>query len=158
MSRLLCGLALDLVIHPFHFTPVVALRVIPLLMVLTGPSAPSGGVLHCLRPHIGSAGTGSVAMTKIACVTTLKALPGKGDELLRHCQIYAPRFVANEPGTLRIELLKPLNEPDTVVAWDVYESAAAIEAHRNGDLLREFLDKGKSILVTMSGVRHTLVE
>lgn len=97
-------------------------------------------------------------MAKIACVTTLKALPGKGAELLRHCEIYGPRFVATEPGTLRIELLTPVNEPDTVVVWDVYESVAAIEAHRNGDLLREFRDGAKDILLSMSGVRHNLVE
>jgi quinol monooxygenase YgiN len=97
-------------------------------------------------------------MARIACVTTLKALPGKRDELLRHCQVYAPRFVATEPGTLRIELLTPVNEPDTVVVWDVYESVAAIETHRDGDLLREFRDGAKGMLLSMSGVRHTLVE
>ena len=97
-------------------------------------------------------------MPKLGCVGTLKAFPGRGEELLRYCREYALRFVAKEPGTLRLELLIPLDDPDTVVVWEVYENAAAIEAHRNGALLREFRDITKDSLQSMSAVRHTLLE
>ena len=97
-------------------------------------------------------------MAKIGIVATLMAFPGKGQELVRYCQMYGPRFVASEQGTLRIELLLPFDEADKLVIWEVYESAAAIEAHRNGDLIREFRDGAKEILQSMSSVRHSLIE
>jgi quinol monooxygenase YgiN len=97
-------------------------------------------------------------MSKIACITTLKTLPDKRDELIRHCKAYAARFVEQEPGTLRIELLLPPTDQDAIIIWDVYENFEAVEAHRNGELLRKFGEETKSLLLSMSGVRHTMLE
>jgi len=98
-------------------------------------------------------------MSKIACVTKLKANPGKREALLQCCREYISLFVAGEPGSLRMELMLPHDDdPDTVVVWDVYESAAAIEAHRNGDLLRRFREATIGILLDMSSMRHTMVD
>src|SRR4051794_39856673 len=97
-------------------------------------------------------------MAKIACITTFKAIAGKRDELAEYCKAQAPLFVDAEPGTLRIEVLVPHNDPDTVTVWDVYASAEAIQAHREGETLRKFLDGAKSMLLSMTGIRHNLIE
>src|SRR5829696_4846395 len=97
-------------------------------------------------------------MAKIACITTFKAAPGKRDELVAYSRQQVPLFLKAEPGTLRIDILVPHDDPDSVVAWDVYESPDALEAHRNGKTLKAFLEGAIGLLSSMSGVRHTLLE
>jgi quinol monooxygenase YgiN len=97
-------------------------------------------------------------MGKVACITTIKAAPGRRDELLKLCKAHVKLMLAAEPGTLRIELLAPLDDTDRLIVWDVYENMEALEAHRIGEQLRRFVDDAKEIIVSMSGVRHTLIE
>jgi quinol monooxygenase YgiN len=97
-------------------------------------------------------------MPKIACITTLIAVPGKRDELATLAKLHAAKIVETEPGTLRIDILVPLDDPDKVVVWDIYESVDAIEIHRNGQPLRDFVNATKGLLLNMSGIRHTLIE
>ena len=97
-------------------------------------------------------------MAKIACITTFKAAPGKRDELAEYSRRQVPLFLKAEPGTLRIDILVPHNDPDSVIAWDVYASPEALEAHRNGTTLKNFLDGASGLLLSMSGVRHTLID
>jgi quinol monooxygenase YgiN len=59
---------------------------------------------------------------------------------------------------LRIELLTPLDDADRLIVWDVYENIEAVEAHRTGERLRKFVDDAKEIIVSMSGIRHILIE
>ena len=97
-------------------------------------------------------------MAKIACITTFKAVQGKREELAEYCRSQVPLFLKAEPGTIRIDILIPHNDPESVVAWDVYESPGALEAHRNGKTLKAFLEGAIGLLSSMSGVRHTLLE
>ena len=97
-------------------------------------------------------------MAKVACITTLQAAPGRRDELLEVCRRYAKSMLAGEPGTLRMEFLLPFENSDGLVIWDVYESVEAVDAHRNGERLKRFIEETKGILVRISGVRHTFIE
>jgi hypothetical protein len=42
-----------------------------------------------------------------AIVATIKALPGKREEYLKHLKAHAQRCLATEPGTLKFEILVP---------------------------------------------------
>jgi quinol monooxygenase YgiN len=97
-------------------------------------------------------------MPKIACITTLKAAPGRREELAQYSREQVPLFLKAEPGTLRIDILIPHYDSDAVIAWDVYESPEALEAHRNGTTLKSFLHGAAGLLISMSGVRHTLID
>jgi quinol monooxygenase YgiN len=97
-------------------------------------------------------------MGKVACITTIQAVPGRRDELLQICKAHVKLMLAAEPGTLRIELLLPPDDLDKLVVWDVYENMEAVEAHRAGERLREFVEDAKELMVGMTGKRHTLVE
>lgn len=97
-------------------------------------------------------------MQRIAVTASLKALPGKRDELIRLCREYVPLFVEREREILRIELLLPPDDPDTLVLWEVYESADVLAAHRNGELLKKFKDSIKGLLQSMSSTSHALLE
>jgi len=67
-------------------------------------------------------------------------------------------MMADEPGTLRIELLTPIDHADRVIVWDVYENMEAVEAHRTGELLRKFICEAGDILLSVTGVRHLCIE
>jgi quinol monooxygenase YgiN len=97
-------------------------------------------------------------MPKIACITIFKAAPGKRDELAEYSKNQVPLFLKAERGTLRIDILVPHDDPDTVVVWDVYGSEEARQAHRSGDTLKKFLEGATGLLLSMSGTRHTLIE
>jgi hypothetical protein len=46
-------------------------------------------------------------MAKFAIVATVKTVPGKRDEYLKHLKAHAQRCLATEPGTLKFEILVP---------------------------------------------------
>jgi quinol monooxygenase YgiN len=71
-------------------------------------------------------------MGKLALVATIKTVPGKRDECLKHLKAHAQRCLATEPGTLKFEILVPQEEADTVVLYEAYASPEAFEAHWNG--------------------------
>ena len=97
-------------------------------------------------------------MSKIAFVTMVKALPGKRDLLAQYIKSQVPLFLKAESGTLRLDVLIPGDEPDSVVVWEVYESPEALETHRNGETLKRFVEGGSGLLDGWTSRRHTLVE
>jgi quinol monooxygenase YgiN len=68
-------------------------------------------------------------MSKLAIVATIKTVPGKREEYLKHLNAHAERCLATEPGTLKFEILVPQKEADTVMLYEVYASPEAFEAH-----------------------------
>ncbi len=44
-------------------------------------------------------------MEQLAIVATIKTVPGKREEYLKHLKAHAQRCLATEPGTLKFELL-----------------------------------------------------
>jgi quinol monooxygenase YgiN len=55
-------------------------------------------------------------------VATIKTVPGKRDEYLKHLKAHAQRCLATEPGTLKFEILVPQDEADTVMLYEAYAS------------------------------------
>jgi quinol monooxygenase YgiN len=49
-------------------------------------------------------------MGKLALVATIKTVPGKREEYLKHLKTHAERCLATEPGTLTFEILVPQEE------------------------------------------------
>jgi quinol monooxygenase YgiN len=56
-------------------------------------------------------------MGKLAIVATIKTVPGKREEYLRHLKAHAQRCLSTEPGTLMFEILVPREEADTVMLY-----------------------------------------
>jgi autoinducer 2-degrading protein len=71
-------------------------------------------------------------MAKFAVVATIKTVPGKREEYLKHLQAHGRRCLTTEPGTLGFEILVPQGDADTVMLYEVYASLEAFEAHWNG--------------------------
>jgi quinol monooxygenase YgiN len=97
--------------------------------------------------------SGEDAMAKLAIVATIKTVPGGRDEYLKHLQAHAERCRASEPGTLQFEILLPHNEAETVLLYEVYESAEAFQAHWNGPSLQQMRKDGGHLQASLTGVR-----
>ncbi len=92
-------------------------------------------------------------MGKLAIVATIKTLPGKREEYLRHLKAHAQRCLATEPGTLKFEILVPREEADSVMLYEVYASPEAFEAHWNGPSKQQAERDFTGLKVNASGVR-----
>lgn len=97
-------------------------------------------------------------MTKLAIVATIKTAPGRRDEYQKHLEAHAKRCRDTEPGTLQFEILVPYDQPDTLMLYEVYASNEAFEAHWNGLSLQQARNDTVGLVLSLAGVRCTLVE
>ena len=91
-------------------------------------------------------------------VATIKTVPGKRDEYLKHLKAHAQRCLATEPGTLKFEILVPQDEADTVMLYEGYASPEAFEAHWNGLSKQQAERDFRGLKVSASGVCCDIVE
>jgi len=97
-------------------------------------------------------------VAKLAIVATMKIVPGKRAEYLPHLMAHGKRCLANEPGTLRFEIMLPNDEPDTILLYEVYESPEAFDAHWNGASIQQARKDTAGMVESMKGTRCALVE
>jgi quinol monooxygenase YgiN len=97
-------------------------------------------------------------MAKFAIVATIKTVPGKRDEYLKHMKAHARRCLEGEPGTLKFEILAPHDQADTLMLYELYSSKEAFDAHWNGASVQQVLKDAKDLQVSLNGVRCDLVE
>ena len=99
-------------------------------------------------------------MAKLAIVATIKTVPGKRDEYLKHLKAHGERCLATEPGTLKFEILLPLEEAeaDTIMLYEVYASPESFQAHWTGASTQQAIQDAAGLRVSLSGVRCNLVE
>jgi quinol monooxygenase YgiN len=97
-------------------------------------------------------------MTKLAIVATIKIAPGRRAEYQKHLEAHAKRCRDTEPGTLQFEILVPHDQPDTLMLYEVYTSTEAFEAHWNGPSLQQARNDTAGLVLSLTGIRCTLVE
>lgn len=71
-------------------------------------------------------------MSKLALVVTIEVKPGHMEAVLAATKAHAARSLSSEPGTLRFDVLVPVNEDDKIMLYEAYTDEAAFEVHRNG--------------------------
>ena len=99
-------------------------------------------------------------MAKLAIIATIKTVPGKRDEYLKHLKAHGERCLATEPGTLVFDILVPQAPElaDTLMLYEVYESMEAVQAHLNGPSFKQAFQDVEAIHVSMSAVRCNLAD
>lgn len=97
-------------------------------------------------------------MAKLAIIGTCEALPGKRDELAAAMRAHGERCIAQEPGTLRFDVLVPREQADQVLLYEVYENDAAFDAHWNGPLTKKAGAEIRPLMKNMSGNRCDIEE
>jgi len=70
-----------------------------------------------------------------AITITLRALPGRGDELVRLSLLTVAPSRA-EPGCLHFDLLRSTSSPDEIVFYEAYRTRADFDAHLTTEHVR----------------------
>ena len=97
-------------------------------------------------------------MSRFAVVATIKTVPGKRDEYLKHLKAHAQRSLTTEPGTLKFEILVPKEEADTPMLYEVYASPEAFQTHWTGPSMQQVKQDAAGLQVCLTGVRCDVVE
>ena len=97
-------------------------------------------------------------MSKYAIVATIKTVPGKRDEYLKHLRAHAERCRKTEPGTLAFEILVPHEQADTLMLYELYASKEAFDEHWNGPSINQIRKDAAGLQASLTGVRCDLVE
>ena len=71
-------------------------------------------------------------MSKLAIIGTIEVMPGRRDEVLALLMAHRARCLKDEPGTLQFEVLVPSDDDAKILLYELYQDAAAFEAHWNG--------------------------
>jgi quinol monooxygenase YgiN len=68
------------------------------------------------------------------------------------------RCLADEPGTLQFEVLRPHDDDTKVMLYEVYIDDAAFQSHWNGPSMARAREESAGMIVKITGTRCALVE
>ena len=91
-------------------------------------------------------------------VVTLHVQPDRMDEYLPLLYQHRARCLQDEPGTLQIDVLRPVDDPAKVMIYVVYRDGEACDAHRDGPSRARHYQEAAGILVGASGIKCTVLE
>ena len=97
-------------------------------------------------------------MAQFAIVATFDVVPGRMDEFLSLLMVHRERCLKDEPGTVRFDVLRPRNEEEQVMLYDVYADDAAFQVHWNGPHVARMRAETTGMVAKLSGIRCTLLE
>ena len=92
-----------------------------------------------------------MGMDTIALIVEYETYPGKEHEFLTAMQEHARACLAEEPGCLRFEVLRPLDEmgnpiPNRFMANELFAGHEALEAHRATQRWQAIAERFKVLL------------
>src|SRR5262245_40222175 len=101
-------------------------------------SAPEGGAAGLSRacPPCDKSGWNAKEVHVIAVTATLKAKPGREQDLARAVQTLAQKVRANEPDCKLYQLARSKNDPTLFVLLERYTDDAALARHSNTDYFK----------------------
>jgi quinol monooxygenase YgiN len=90
---------------------------------------------------------------KFAIVATFEVAEGRMDEFLPLLLAHRDRCLKDEPGTLRFDVLRPRNEENTIMLYEVYEDDAAFQVHWNGPSVARMRADTTGMVAKLTGIR-----
>ena len=97
-------------------------------------------------------------MSKLAIVGTIEVAPGSRDEVLPLLVAHRRRCLEDEPGTLQFEVLVPHDDTSKILLYELYEDAAAFQAHWNGPSTTRVREEAGNMIVKVYGTRCAVSE
>ncbi len=97
-------------------------------------------------------------MAKLAIVATFELAAGRIDELIALLMAHRDRCLRDEPGTLQFDVLRPRDEENKVLLYEVYADDAAFKAHWEGASVARVREEAKDLIVKLVGTWCTLQE
>ncbi len=97
-------------------------------------------------------------MPKLAIVAKIEIAPGCLDKVLPLIMAHRERCLKEEPGTLAFEVLRPEEDDDILLIYQVYRDEAAFDIHWNGPSVERVRQEAGDMAVQITGTRCTVVE
>ncbi len=97
-------------------------------------------------------------MAKFAIVATFEISPGQIDAFLPLLLAHRDRCLKDEPGTLRFDILRPRNEENKLMLYEVYEDDAAFQVHWNGPSIARMREETTGMMSKLTGIRCSLLD
>lgn len=97
-------------------------------------------------------------MSKLAIVATFEIAPGRMDDFLPLLLAHRDRCLKDEPGTLRFEVLRPRDEGNSVLLYEVYSDDAAFKVHWDGAHVARMRAETAGMVTRLTGIRCSLLE
>ena len=97
-------------------------------------------------------------MPKFAIVATFELAPGRMDDFLPLLIAHRDRCLKDEPGTLRFDVLRPRNEANSVLLYEVYADDAAFQVHWNGPHVARMRSETSEMVTKLTGIRYSLLD
>ena len=101
---------------------------------------------------------GVVHVSKLAIIATIEIPFGRRDEFLTSLMAHKARCLKDEAGTLEFEVLAPHQDDTKVLSYELYQSDAAFDVHRNGPSLAQWREETSGMIVKFSVTKCTPVE
>jgi (4S)-4-hydroxy-5-phosphonooxypentane-2,3-dione isomerase len=97
-------------------------------------------------------------MARLAVVATIEVLPGRRDSLLTALMAHRARCLKDEPGTLEMEVLEPLDDPTKVLVYEAYLDRAAFDLHVKGPSLAQFRRQSADAIAKFAATRCAVLD
>jgi quinol monooxygenase YgiN len=96
-------------------------------------------------------------MTNFAIVATFDIVPGRMDDFLPLLLAHRERCLKDEPDSLRFDILRPKNDENKVLLYEVYTDEVAFEVHWNGPRVARIRQETEGMVARLTGTRCSLV-
>ena len=97
-------------------------------------------------------------MSKLAIIGTIEVTLGSREQVLNMLMAHRARCRKDEPGTLQFEVLVPNDDTSKILLYELYQDAAAFEAHWNGPSTTRVREEAGSMIAKIYGTRCVLSE
>ncbi|MDH5747868.1 MAG: antibiotic biosynthesis monooxygenase [Rhodospirillales bacterium] len=89
-------------------------------------------------------------MNPHAIIVTIKLKPGMGDAFRPFIMENGETAVRDEPGCQQFHIMTAEGDPDTYFFYEVYDSADALDTHREQPHFKKFRDGTKDMIAERS--------
>jgi (4S)-4-hydroxy-5-phosphonooxypentane-2,3-dione isomerase len=97
-------------------------------------------------------------VSKLAIIGTIEVTPGHREQVLYLLMAHRARCLEDEPGTLQFVVLVPNEDNTRILLYELYQDAAAFEAHWNGPSTARIREEAGSMIVKIYGTKCALFE
>jgi quinol monooxygenase YgiN len=97
-------------------------------------------------------------MARFAIVATFEIAEGQMDAFLPLLAAHRDRCLQEELGTLRFDILRPKNEANSVMLYEVYADDAAFEVHWKGPHVARMRAETTGMVMKLTGIRCSLLD
>lgn len=96
-------------------------------------------------------------MSQVVLVVELSIAEGRMTDFLRRAGEHATACLAEEPGCLRFDVLRPEEGGDRVFLYEVYADAGAVETHLATPRMAKYLEDTAVMITHRNRTRCTLL-